>query len=182
MRLQFDTPVQVATGEICDLKLDLEDFVLVVPCHVSNHRRQGHRTFVGLKHNITDEETQGSYRQFLEIVALGATLRQHIRRSQPDGADYLVEQYASEQRSCLNVWRHPSSGVVAAAEILLKDCLVRMVAGRAVEYYVGREAAEEHRATPAQALEIHRLFHWVVPNLSRSVPEDLQKFLQKHAG
>jgi hypothetical protein len=182
VRLQFGTAVPAATGETCDLKLDLEGFVLVVPCHVSNLRRQSDGIYLGLKHSITDEETQGSYRQFLEIVALGASLRPHLRKHQPEGSDHLVEQYASERRSCLNVWRHPSSGLVAATEILLKDCLVRMVAGRSVEYYVGCEAIEERRATAAHALEIHRLFHWVVPNLSPTVPEDVRKFLLKHAG
>jgi hypothetical protein len=149
VRLQFDTPVQAATGELCDLKLDLEEFVLVVPCHISNLRRQGSTAFLGLKHNITDEETQGAYRLFLEIVALGAALRQHLRKSQPEGSDYLVEQYASEQRSCLNGWRHPSSGMVAAAEFLLKDCAVRIVAGHRPEYFASTAAVEANRATPA---------------------------------
>lgn len=181
MRLQLGASVAATAGWPCDLKLDLEGFELVVPCVISNHRAQGERMFLGLKLAIIDPETLGAYRQFLEIVALGATLKQHVRRSQPAGSEYLVEQYASARCSCLNVWRSPATKMVVAAEFLLKDCLVRVVAGRPLDYFAGTAATEANRATPAQALEIHRLFHWVVPNLSLSVPEDLRKFLQKHS-
>ncbi len=182
VRLLFGTAVQAATGESCDLKLDLEEFVLELPCHVSNLRRQSDGFNLGLKHDIADAESRGAYRQFLEIVALGAALRPHLRKHQPEGSNYLVEQYVGERRSCLNVWRHPSGGAVAAAEFLLKDCLIRMVAGHHPEYFTDTEAVEAHRANPAHALEIHRLFRWVVPNLSASVPDDLRKFLQKYTG
>jgi hypothetical protein len=181
MRILTGAAVTLVTGAPARIRLDLEGFELVVPCRVSNQRRQGDRLFLGLAHAITDGETLGAYRQFLEIVALGGTLRQHLRRSQPEGSEYLVEQYASARRSCLNVWRYPATGMVAAAEFLLKDCLVRSVTGRPLEYFSGPEAKEILRATPAQSLEIHRLFHWVVHNLSLSVPEDVRKYLQKQA-
>jgi hypothetical protein len=181
LRLQLGAAVAAVAGEPCDLKLDLEGFELVVPCRISNHRRQGERTFLGLRHAIADEETQHAYRQFLEIVALGATLRLQLRSSQADAGEYLVEQYASERRSCLNVWRHPSTRQVAAAEFILKDCLVRVVGGGKLEYYAGPQAVAAMRAAPEQSLEIHRLFRWVACNLSLSVPEDLRKFLQQRS-
>lgn len=181
VRLQFEGQVAATSGESCDLKLDLEEFVLVVPCHVSNVRRQGDVTTIGLRHDVTDEDTMKAYHQFLEIVALGATLRPHLRRSLPPGSNYLVEQYVSERRSCLNVWRHPADGAVAAIEFLLKDCLVRIVAGHAVEYYAGTEAVATQRAAGAPALEIHRLFRWVLPNLSHTVPADVREFLVQNA-
>jgi hypothetical protein len=181
VRVLTGAAVTVVTGAPCNLRIDLEGFELMVPCVVSNQRRQGERLFLGLKQVIADAETLGAYRQFLEIVALGTTLRLHVRRSQPPGAEYLVEQYVSARRSCLNVWRHPSTAMVAGAEFIMKDCLVRVMPGNPLEYYAGPEATAALRASPAQALEIHRLFHWVVPNLSLSVPEDVRKFLQKHA-
>jgi hypothetical protein len=181
LRLEVGAAVPAVTGSPCALMLDLEGFELEVPACVSNHRRQGDRMFLGLKHAIADTETLNAYRQFLEVVALGATLRLHVRRSQPEGSEYLVEQYASERRSCLNVWRYPATRMVAAAEFVLKDCLVRSLPKQPLEYYAGTETTKAPRAAPAQALEIHRLFHWVVPNLSLSVPEDVREYLQKHA-
>lgn len=181
VRVLTEVAVAAVTGAPCNFRIDLEGFELTVPCVVSNHRRQGERMFLGLRQVVADAETLGGYRQFLEIVALGATLRLNVRRSRPPDAEYQVEQYVSARRSCLNLWRHPATGFVAAAELILRDCLVRVVPGHPLEYYLGLEAVAGARATPAQALEIHRLFHWVVPNLSLSVPEDVRKFLQKHA-
>lgn len=181
VRIQTEAAVTTVAGAPCQLRLDLEGFELVVPCLVSNQRRQGERLFLGLKQVITDAATLGAYRQFLEIVALGATLRLHVRRSQPPGSEYLVEQYVSARRSCLNVWRHPATAMVAGAEFILRDCLVRVMPGHPLEYYDGTDATKAPRAAPDQALEIHRLFRWVAPNLSLSVPEDVRKFLQKHS-
>ncbi|MDI1336540.1 MAG: hypothetical protein PSU94_10210 [Lacunisphaera sp.] len=181
VRLEVGAAVAAVTGAPCNLKLDLEGFELEVPCLVSNLRRQGERMFLGLKQVITDAATLAAYRQFLEIVALGNTLRLHLRRSQPAAAEYQVEQYVSARRSCLNLWRSPATGIVTGAEFSLKDCLVRVMPGHPLEYYAGTDAATAPRATPEQALEIHRLFKWVVPNLSLSVPEDVRKFLAKHS-
>lgn len=181
VRLLVGAAVEAAAGTPCWLRLDLEGFELMLPCLVSNRRQQGERMFLGLKQVIADPETLGGYRQFLEIVALGAMLRQYVRRSQPSGSDYQVEQYVSARHSCLNVWRHPATGMVAAAELILKDSLVRVTPGKPLEYFAGTDAATAPRAAPAEALEMYRLFRWVVPNLSLSVPEDVRKFLLKHS-
>ncbi len=181
VRIETGAAVPAATGAAGCFRIDLEGFELTVPCVVSNHRRQGERMFLGLKQVIGDPVTLAAYRQFLEIVALGATLRQHYRRSRPEGSEYLVEQYVSARHSCLNIWRHPSTAQVAGAEFILRECLVRVMPGHPLEYYAGTDTAKAPRAAPEQALEIHRLFRWVVPNLSLSVPEDVRKFLAKHA-
>ena len=182
LRIETEARVAVVTGAPCRLMLDLEGFELVVPCTVSNQRRQGERMFVGLKQAVADAGTQAAYRQFLEIIALGATLRLNVRRSQPSSTEYLVEQYVSVRRSCLNVWRYPATAMVAGADFILRDCLVRVIAGRPLEYYAGIDASAAPRAAPDQALELHRLFKWVVPNLSLSVPGDVRDFLLRHAG
>ena len=41
--------------------------------------------------------------------------------------------------------------MVAAAELILKECLVRVVPGSPLEYYLGTDAAPGVRATPPQA-------------------------------
>ena len=181
VRLEAGAAVAAVAGAPCPLRIDLEGFELVVPCLVSNLRRQGERLFLGLKHAIDDAEMLVAYHQFLEVVALGTTLRLTVRRSQASGAEYQVEQYASARRSCLNIWRQPATGMVAGVDFILKDCLVRVMPGRPLEYYAGADVATAPRAEPDQALEMHRLFKWIVPNLSLSVPEDVRKHLQKHS-
>jgi len=36
-------------------------------------------------------------------------------------------------------------------------------------------------ATPAKAVEIKRLFNWVLPNLAPTVPDDVRDFLRHYA-
>ena len=181
LRLLVATGAVIKTGEVCDLRLDLEGFQLVVPCHVSNQRGLVDGLQLGLRCRITDDETLGAYRQFLEVVMLGATLKPRFRATTPDAAGFLAEQYVGERRACLNVWRFGSTRVPAAADFILKDCTVRLLKDHAAAYYLGPEAGETARAAPEQSLEIHRLFHWVTANLAVDVPADVQQFLLSHA-
>lgn len=180
-RMQLAPSVLAASGDFCDLKLNLEGFALVVPCHITNMRVQRDGVFFGLKHDITDEDTQNGYRQLLEIVALGASLRLKSRTPKADESGYLVEQYTSDLPARLSVWRHQADKTVAAFEFLLKDCLVRAAAGHGMEYLLGTDAAAARPASPTKQAEIHRLFHWVVPNIAPAVPGDVREFLQGYA-
>lgn len=180
-RMQLGPSVLAAKGDSCDLKLSLESFALVVPCHITNISEQGDGMYFGLKHDIADEVTQNAYRQLLEVVALGASLKPHFKKSKPDDSGYLAEQYASDLSSRLSVWRHQANKAVAAFEFLLKDCLVRAAEGHRMEYLVGADAAEARPVSGTRSTEIHRLFHWVVPNLAPAVPADVRKFLQSYA-
>lgn len=180
-RIQLAPSVLAASGDFCDLRLNLEGFALVVPCHITNMRVEREGVFFGLKHDITDEVTQQAYRQLLEIVALGATLKAKTKTPRPDESGYLVELYASDLPSRLKVWRQEAGQAVAAFEFLLKDSLVRAAKGQAVEFLAGANAGPGRRISPTQVTEIQRLFHWVVPNLAPAVPGDVREFLQHYA-
>ncbi len=180
-RMQLGPAALAVSGDSCDLRLSLEGFALVVPCHITNMRVQTDGIFFGLKHDIADEVTQNAYRQLLDIVALGATLKPHFKKSKLDDSGYLLEQYASDQPSRLSVWRHHTDKAVTAFEFLLKDCLVRAAEGHRMEYLVGSDAADARQASGTKSTEIHRLFHWVVPNIAPVVPTDVREFLQNYA-
>lgn len=180
-RMQLAPSASATRGDTCDLKLGLEGFDLVVPCHVTNIREVDGSIHYGLKHDITDEATATGYRQLLDIVALGATLKPQFKKPKPDESGYLVEQYASDQPSRLSIWRYQKDRAVAAFEFLLKDCLVRAAEGHRMEYLVGPNVAEARQASGLKTGEIHRLFHWVVPNLPPTVPPDVRAFLQGYA-
>jgi hypothetical protein len=87
---------RAAKGDFCDLKLGREGFELVVPCRIVNIREQGDEISFGLKHEINDAATEKAYRQFLEIVAVGAMLKPHFKEPKPDASGYLVEQCTSD--------------------------------------------------------------------------------------
>lgn len=181
-RMQLAPSALAASGDFCDLKLNLEGFALVVPCHITNMRIEREGLLFGLKHDLTDDATLKAYGQLLEIVALGDTLRPRYKAPRRDESGYLVELFASDLPSGLRIWRHEASRAVAAFEFLLKDSLVRAAEGQKLEYLAGIEAVTARAATPAKAAEIHRLFRWVVPNLAPAVPPDVRRFLQAYAG
>lgn len=179
VRIQMDPAFKVRARDLCDLRLKVEDFELTIPCHIANVRESPDGFVFGLKIDPADESTWNAYWQLLEVVALGSSLRLHRRSTRPDESGYLVEHYANNRPARLSIWRHPTSRAVQAFEFLLKHYLVRAAAGHPVEYLIGPAARP---ATTSKALEIQRLFQWVVPNLSSAVPDDVRDFLKHYAG
>jgi len=180
-RMQLPPSVVAARGDPCRLKLSLEGYDLSLPSRVANVREQNDSILFGLTLDIPDEGTRRAYRQLLELVALGATLKPVPASAKADASGRLVEQYAGDTRARLRVWRDQACRVVTAFEFMLKDCGVRGSAGSGLEYLTGSKPEEARRAPPSQTAEIHRLFHWVVPNLAPAVPADVRKFLQAYA-
>lgn len=179
-RMQLGHAMPAIVGESCDLRLSLEDFELVVPCHVTHLRQERDGLVLGLRHAITDPAVLQDYRRLVEIAALSSTLRLRTRTPKPDDSGYFVERYGSTRPASLIVWRHPANSAVAAFEFILKDSLVRVVHGREIEYFAG-DGRGSAAATPVRSREIHRLFRWVVPNLPPAIPEDVRAFLRHYA-
>jgi hypothetical protein len=177
-RIVMGPTLKVEARDMCDLSLVIDDFRLNIPCHISNLREQDGGTVFGLKHDITDEATRNAYRQLLEVFALGSALKLHSKAAKSDANGYLMEKYSSDRPAHLTVWRLKGDQSVGAFEFQLKDNLVRGAAGRPVKFLAGT-GADARPAPPAKAQEIQRLFHWVTPNLSLAVPEDVRKFLQE---
>ncbi len=172
-------PAALASRDgFCQLRLGLDGFNLTVPCEVANLRVESDGVHFGLRHEFKDEAVRNAYRQLLEIIALGATLKP-LRKTKPDDSGYLVEQYVGTQTR-LMIWRERSDREVAAFEFLLKDCLVRAAREQPVQYLSGADATAAQPAPPAKALEIQRLFNWVMPNLAPAVPDDARNFLRHY--
>lgn len=182
-RIVLSPAALACRGDICELRLSLGGIRLAVPCHVTNLRVENDGIHFGLQHELKDEAVRTAYRQLLTIVALGATLKPSARKPRCDDSGYLVEEYlAGDRLSRLTVWREPSDRSVSAFEFALRDCRVRAARGRPAEYFSGAKTAPARPATPAKALEIQRLFSWVVPNLAPAVPVEVRDFLGQHTG
>lgn len=180
-RMQLGPGHRAIIGESCDLRLSVQDFEVVVPCQITHRRANAEGVVFGLRHEVDDPAVARDYRQLVEVIALGSTLRLRTRSPQPDESGYIVERYASSRPSALTVWRNPSGGAVSAFEFILRDCMVRVALGQGTEYFSG-DATGAHRASSARCLEIHRLFQWVVANLTDAVPEDVRDFLRRISG
>jgi hypothetical protein len=183
-RMQVPSTVHAHKGDACKLKFDLEGYVLVVPGEIA-HITHRHDSFLyGMKIHLTDDENSQAYRQLIDLVALGAMLKP-AKPTQPDEeSGYLVEQYLGEESCRLDVWRAHAGRSVVAFDFRLRTYRVRGLSDRAnLEYFFeSDEAGTAVPAPAAQAAEIQRLFHWVVPNIGPTVPEDVRNFLQKFAG
>ncbi len=181
LRLHMGPVVRANAGDEGELTIEMEDFLLKIPCHIANIREQSEGVVFGLKHDITTEKDWQAYRQLLEVVALGSTLRRKFKRHAVDASGYLTEQYASDRPARLTIWRNEVGLLPAAFEFLLKDSLVRGAAGQDLRYLTGNDPANPRAAPREKALEIHRLFRWVVPNLAPCVPLDVRQFLRRYA-
>lgn len=180
-RMQLGTALKAVVGESCDLKLTVQQFELVVPCHVTNIQEEAGQMIFGLKHAIEDPATLAAYRQLVEVMALGATLKVRSPERKLDQTGYLVEQFANDRPARLTVWRDKTSAGIVAFEFLLKENVVQAVAGQPMEYLLGTDAKNVIPATAAKAMEIHRLYNWVLPNLPEEVPADVKEFLRIYA-
>ena len=178
VRIQMGPTLRVQARDLCDLNLTVDDFQLSVPCHIANIRENAEGPVFGLQHDIEDEGTWQAYRQLIEVLALGSTLKLHGRTDEPDESGYRVENYVSDRPARLTIWRHPDDASVSAFEFQLKDNLVRAAERQRLEFLTGAGARP---ATAAKALEIQRLFSWVVPNLATAVPADVRDFLKHYA-
>ena len=177
-RIVLGPSALASRGDSCELRLSLDGFTLAVPTQVTNLRVESDGVHFGLRHEFKDDVVPAAYRQFLGIVAFGATLKP-ARKARPDDPGYRVEQYAG-QGSRLTIWRKKDDDV-SAFEFLLEDCLVRGAQGHRVEFLTGADAATARPATPPKAAEIQRLFNWVVPTLALAVPADARNFLRRYA-
>jgi len=178
-RVQLGPGLKAVVGESCDLKLTVQEFSLTVPCHVANIYIQegGGDVIFGLQHAIDDPDTLAAYRQLVEVLALGATLKPRHKEPIPDKSGYLVEQFANDRPARLTIWREKTSRGVVAFEFLLKENIVQAALGQTMEYLTGTTATGAVPASAAKAMEIHRLFTWVVPNLPDEVPDDVKDML-----
>jgi hypothetical protein len=180
-RVQMPRTVIAQRDDKCGLKLDIQGYELIVPGVIAHVAERRDSLVFGLGLDLEASRTAAAYRQLVELVALGASLRQ-VKPLQPDPSGYLVEQFAGEPSSRLVVWRQMAGRDVAAFEFQLKDCLVRGLAGRAgLECFTGTDSATARPASGAKAGEILRLYQWVVLNLAPAVPADVRDFLQLHA-
>lgn len=179
-RVQMASTVEVLTGDPCVLKIDVQGFELAVPGRIAHRAERRGALVLGVALEIETSPARLAYRQLVELIALGASLKQE-KPLQPDATGYLAEEYAGEPASRLIIWRHLVGREIAAFEFQLKDCTVRGLAETpGLQFFTG-SGPTARTATGAKAEEILRLYQWVVLNLAPVVPADVRTFLQQQS-
>ena len=85
-----------ARGDDCQLKLSLDKYQLVIPSRVAHLKEHRDHVMFGLELNLTESETRRAYRQLVDLVVLGASLKL-VKSESVDNSSYLIEQYGSEE-------------------------------------------------------------------------------------
>lgn len=135
--IQMGPTLRVQARDRCDLTLTVEDFQPSGPCHIANIRENAKGPVFRLPHDIADERTWQAYRQLLEVLALGSTLKLLGRTEEPDESGQRVENFVSDRPARLTIWRHPADRSLSAFEFQLKDNLVRATEGQLLEFLTG---------------------------------------------
>lgn len=183
--IQMHSAAVGGRGEPCVFKLSLDGYLIEIPSTVAFFRFYPQYALCGFSFNFPDFETQKSYLQILEPVALGASLAQvDPKKIRQDIEGLTKEQYAGDKAARLTVWRDTSGGI-NSFDFRMNDYTVRWAQGM-TEIQTGaydskspgkKDTPSLSGLTPAQQEEVHWLFCLAVPNLAKAVPLDVRKFL-----
>lgn len=180
-RMNLPPAALAARGDDCNLKLSLDGYQLVIPSRVAHLKEHRDHVVFGLELNLTESETRQAYRQLIDLVALGASLKPR-HEAQLDASGYLLEEYGGNEDATLKVWRETVQQLVTAFELKVKDYYIRGTAkNRKLQFLSGDNAAALKPLPAVRHTEMQRLYRWIVPNLTKEVPEDVQAFLKQHA-
>lgn len=179
-------------SQTVQVRLTLADFQLTLAARVAQVRSASRGQFCGLGLQFGDFLEQKSFLQLLQPVAIGQSLKavppERVVQNEPQ---FIKQVYRGEENSALTVWLEKSFGTpLHSFEFETHDYFCRADARLgALEAYV-REAADSHKGKLSNPVfdtsgglndEIRQLFRWILPNLSRDVPDDVRAFLQRFA-
>jgi hypothetical protein len=180
--------LEFSRGDPCQLRLELGGRVLRLDGHVAHQLSETTQTKLGVEFKFANFEEQKSYLQLLEPVAIGASLKpgnpKLVRQKE---AGLLTKQYHGTSDTLLTVWRHFAGQAVHSFEFRMHDYFVRSSSKpKVLEIYTCEDQEHEQKqgyGVPAlkratdQREEIRQLFHWIVPHINHSVPDDIREYL-----
>jgi hypothetical protein len=186
--MQMHSAAIAIRGEPCWFKFSLDDYLLELPGTVAHLRSYPQYVLCGVSFNFPDFNTQKAFLQVLEPVTIGASLlpvdAEKVRQNTPG---LVKEQYKNDGDALLTVWRQETGRDIHSFDFRMNDFGVRWGAGMTeLETYgispaknVGKKisAVPFNRLTELQQEEVRWLFCLAVPNLPKSVPIDVRKFL-----
>lgn len=174
-------------GDPCTFSLSHGDYSLEFPGSVAHFRTQQHYASCGFTFQSDDADVQKSYRQLLEPVAIGSTLKSVEPRSiSQDTAGLIKSQYQGHAGALLTIWRPDRSPAIYSFDFRMNAYGVRWSEGMTeVEPYglsklnlagVKTKSPFVH-LIESELDDVRWLFCLAVPNLPKAVPQDVREFL-----
>lgn len=186
-------PAAVAShGDAGTLKLELDNRLFETEGTVAHFKSGPQFVTCGVVLNFPDSYTRKAYLQFMEPVVVGSTLEPlAASKVKQDLPGLVKEQYTGESESVLSVWRDASGKNLKLFELLLHDYCLRgntELPGLKIGYRDGAKVGKKVSRPsfplslpPSLKAEVRQLFQLVVPNLTKSVPLEVRKFLELFA-
>ena len=187
--IQVHPAAAASRGEPCRMKFTLDAYHLEIPGTVAHFWNYRDHSLCGLAFAFPNIETQRAYLQLLQPVVIGASLTPVDPTKIKQDAPWLKkEQFVGHSVTLLTVWRHAQGGAVHSFDFRMNRFGVRWSSGmEELDIYgldpdapVAKETATAVvRLTESQQEDVRWLFCLAVPNLSKSVPPDVRKFLSQ---
>lgn len=176
--LQLHPAAVADRGDVCTLRLSFGRRTLSIRARIAHFRVGTKFTNCGVSLEFPDAETQAAYQQVLEPVIVGSSFKPvDTSRIKQDTPDLLKEQYLGDSGARLTVWRFAGEGGIAGFEMFLGS---HSINGTPDSTELDVQSIDGADASAAASEEVVRLFRWISPNLPKSVPSDVRKFLARY--
>lgn len=190
--LLIDPAAKPAEGQPGRVRLSLDAHQQVLDGSVVQVRPETRGTYCGVGMKFDGFLEQKAWLQLLQPVAIGQSLKavpaERVVQNEPQ---FIKQVFRGEDQSMLTVWLDKSFGTpLHSFEFQMHDYFCRADAKTGVLEAYAREATDSHKAKLSNPVfdtsgglhdEIRQLFRWILPNLSREVPDDVRAFLQRFA-
>jgi hypothetical protein len=175
-------PAAITTrGEVCGFQLTFESHRLEINARVAHFRAYPNFSVCGVALEFQNAEIQKAYLQLLEPIVVGASFKPvDPKRIKQDTPDLKKEQYQGDSDTRLTVWRSVSVNAIAGFDLQIGTYSVSGSSeSPGLDVTAATGESGEPTLTAASKEEVRLLFHWIVPNLAKSIPSDVRKFLAK---
>jgi hypothetical protein len=183
---EFRAPI----GQDVKVKLVLGADELVLDGRLAHFEARPKDVYCGIGFKFGDFQAQKAYLQLLQPVAIGQSLQPvTVDRVVQNEPQFIKQVFRGEGDSGLTVWLTKAPGTpLHSFEFQMHDYFCRAdAAGGVLEAYA-RESGDSHKGKLSHPVfdttgglrdEIRKLFHWILPNLSSKVPDDVRAFLHR---
>ncbi len=188
----IDPVASPTDGQPARVRLSLDRHRIELEARIAHLKPDEKRLYCGLDLKFADFDLQKAYLQLLQPITIGQSLMavpgDRIIQNEPQ---FIKQVYRGEEGSVLTVWLESKPGTpLHSFEFQMHDyfCKAKMKTG-ALEAYL-LETNDSHAAKLVNPVfdttgglhdEIRQLFRWIVPNLSKSIPDDVRAVLQGFA-
>lgn len=186
-------PAAVAGGgEDCTIKFELDNRLYEHAATVAHFRNGGQYVTCGIVLKFADSYSRKAYLQLMEPVVIGSTLEPvAASKVKQDLPGLVKEQYAGDSASLLSIWRDASGKNLKLFELLVHDYSIMgntEMPGLKITHRDGAKAGKRASRPafpvalpPSLKAEVRQLYQLIVPNVSKSVPAEVRKFLELFA-